>query len=76
MLTLVRVDVEGHTQTRAASELGISVSGMKSRVQRARRDLKQLLERCCSVQLDNVGAVTGYRSKTSDCGCSTAPNSA
>jgi RNA polymerase sigma-70 factor, ECF subfamily len=73
---LVRVDVEGQTQTRAASDLGISVSGMKSRVQRARRDLRQLLERCCSVELDGAGAVTGYRKNTSDCGCSTAPGSA
>jgi RNA polymerase sigma-70 factor (ECF subfamily) len=73
---LVRVDVEGQTQTRAATDLGISVSGMKSRVQRARRDLKQLLERCCTVELDGVGGVTGYREKTSDCGCSAAPNTA
>jgi RNA polymerase sigma-70 factor (ECF subfamily) len=73
---LVRVDVHGHTQTRAARDLGISVSGMKSRVQRARRDLRQLLERCCSIDLDRVGAVTGYQERTSDCRCSTPPNSA
>lgn len=72
---LVRVDIEGQTQTRAASDLGISVSGMKSRVQRARRDLKQLLERCCSVELDGGGAVTGYRERTNACSCSTAPRS-
>jgi RNA polymerase sigma-70 factor (ECF subfamily) len=66
---LVRVDVEGRTQRRAAAELGISVSGMKSRVQRARRELKQLLERCCTVELDRDGAITDYRRTTGRCGC-------
>ena len=43
------------------STLGISLSGMKSRVQRARRDLKQLLEHCCAVALDSTGGIAGYR---------------
>jgi RNA polymerase sigma-70 factor (ECF subfamily) len=74
---LVRVDIDGQTQNRAARDLGISVSGMKSRVQRARRDLKRLLERCCAVDLDSTGAVARYRRNTSDdgCGCATTPGS-
>lgn len=39
-------EVEGVTQTEGASRLGLSVSGMKSRVQRARRRLRQTLELC------------------------------
>jgi RNA polymerase sigma-70 factor (ECF subfamily) len=72
---LERVDVGGQTQTAAARELGVSVSGMKSRVQRARRDLKQLLEQCCTVELDNVGAITDYRPDADRCGCGSAPAS-
>lgn len=68
---LVRVDVDGHTQQRAATELGLSVSGMKSRVQRARRDLKELLEQCCTVEVDRRGEISDYQQSTSTCGCAT-----
>ena len=44
---LTRVDLNGETHQHVADELGISVSGMKSRVQRARRQLKNLLTECC-----------------------------
>lgn len=67
---LVRVDVDGQTQQRAAQDAGISLSGMKSRVQRARRDLKQLLEQCCTVALDSTGGIAGYRPNAAGgCGC-------
>ena len=66
---LVSVDLDGTTHREAAETLGISVSGMKSRVQRARRDLKQLLEQCCTVEVDNRGAVADYRPNTTSCGC-------
>jgi RNA polymerase sigma-70 factor, ECF subfamily len=70
---LVRVDVDGQTQQRAALDIGISLSGMKSRVQRARRDLRQLLEHCCSVELDNAGGITDYRPHAGPCGCAATP---
>lgn len=66
---LERVDVGGQTQSEAALEMGLTVSGMKSRVQRARNDLKQILEQCCSVELDSVGAVADYRHNAGGCGC-------
>jgi RNA polymerase sigma-70 factor, ECF subfamily len=69
---LLRVDVDGQTQHRAARELGLSLSGMKSRVQRARRDLRGLLEQCCSVDVDNRGAIADYRPSGDTCGCNTA----
>lgn len=65
---LTRVDLEGHTHQHAADQIGISVSGMKSRVQRARREMRGLLEQCCTVQLDRTGAVASYR-PTAECGC-------
>jgi RNA polymerase sigma-70 factor, ECF subfamily len=58
---LTRVDLEGQTHQQAAVELGLSVSGMKSRVQRARRQLRDVLQQCCTVRLDRTGAVAGYR---------------
>jgi RNA polymerase sigma-70 factor (ECF subfamily) len=66
---LVRVDIDGQTQLRAARDLGLSVSGMKSRVQRARRDLKDLLEQCCAVDVDRRGGVADYHHTASTCGC-------
>jgi RNA polymerase sigma-70 factor (ECF subfamily) len=66
---LVRVDVDGETQLRVARELGLSLSGMKSRVQRARRDLKDLLEQCCAVDVDRRGRIADYRPTTGGCGC-------
>jgi RNA polymerase sigma-70 factor (ECF subfamily) len=71
---LARVDLDGSTNREAAEALGISVSGMKSRVQRARRDLKQLLEECCAVEVDTVGSVSDYRANAG-CGCAATPHS-
>ena len=71
---LTRVDLEGQTHQQAATELGLSVSGMKSRVQRARRQLRDVLQQCCTVGLDRTGAVTGYRpTGSSPCGCGASP---
>ncbi len=46
------------TQEQAATELGLSPSGMKSRVQRGRRMLRTEVGRCCRVELDARGALT------------------
>jgi len=66
---LRRVDIDGQTQADAARQLGISISGMKSRVQRARRQLKDLLTGCCHVDVDATGGVSGYRASAPSCGC-------
>jgi RNA polymerase sigma-70 factor (ECF subfamily) len=71
---LTRVDLDGETHQLAAEKLGISVSGMKSRVQRARRQLKAVLEQCCTVQLDRAGAVSRYHPAASACSCRTSPS--
>jgi RNA polymerase sigma-70 factor (ECF subfamily) len=67
---LERVDLEGQSHRAAGAEVGISTSGMKARVQRARRQLKGLLTECCAVQVDRSGAVARYRPKDGSCGCS------
>lgn len=43
----------------AAARLGLSTSGMKSRVQRGRSKLEQAILRCCAVALDCRGEVIG-----------------
>jgi RNA polymerase sigma-70 factor (ECF subfamily) len=66
---LTRVDLDGQTHQQAAAQLGISVSGMKSRVQRARRQLKDRITSCCQVQVDRGGAVAGYLPNVDGCDC-------
>jgi RNA polymerase sigma-70 factor (ECF subfamily) len=66
---LTRVDLEGQTHHEAADQLGLSVSGMKSRVQRARRELKDRLTSCCQVYTDRTGALAEYAPKAGTCGC-------
>ena len=51
-------ELEGVSQREAAEMLGLSVSGMKSRVQRGRGRLRAMFERCCEVRsLDARGRV-------------------
>jgi RNA polymerase sigma-70 factor (ECF subfamily) len=54
------VELEGLTQNAAAKQLGLSVSGMKSRVQRGRRQLKRMLDECCLIRLDQRRSVMDY----------------
>jgi RNA polymerase sigma-70 factor, ECF subfamily len=61
-------DLEGLTQVDAAGREGVSVSGMKSRVQRGRRRLAELLGRCCDLTLDAHGTPMDYTPRA-DCRC-------
>jgi RNA polymerase sigma-70 factor, ECF subfamily len=54
------VDIEGRSQTSLAHVAGVSVSGMKSRVQRGRRQLRQLLTEYCRVYTACDGSVVDY----------------
>jgi RNA polymerase sigma-70 factor (ECF subfamily) len=54
------VELEGLTNHEAASRLGLSVAGMKSRVQRGRHQLKHMLDECCVIQLDSRRGVADY----------------
>ncbi len=64
---LTLADLEGRTQREVAEELGLSLSGAKSRVQRARRKLKAALLSCCHFELDRLGNVLGYLPKGNAC---------
>lgn len=66
------IDLDGVSQAGAARREGISLSGMKSRVQRGRRRLTELLGECCVLTLDARGLPMDYaRSRDCDgsCGC-------
>jgi RNA polymerase sigma-70 factor (ECF subfamily) len=52
------VELEGMTINDAAVAMHISVSGMKSRVQRGRAQLREMLEDCCAIAVDARGKVT------------------
>jgi RNA polymerase sigma-70 factor (ECF subfamily) len=54
-------EIEGLSQKELAERLGISYSGAKSRVQRGREKLKEVILQCCEVQSDGYGNILGYQ---------------
>ena len=64
---LVLTEWRGLTQAQMAKQLGLSVSGAKSRVQRARTQLKKLLLDCCRLELDRRGNVLEMRPQRTRC---------
>lgn len=69
------VELEGVTQQDAAKRMGISLSGMKSRVQRGRKQLKQMLDDCCVIELDRRGGIAEYEARGDSCNsCKQAPS--
>jgi RNA polymerase sigma-70 factor (ECF subfamily) len=65
------VELQGLTAREAAEMVGISVSGMKSRVQRGRAQLRDMFDACCEIALDARGKVTDYAPRPTPCGCKT-----
>ena len=70
---LALTTLDGVTQVEAARRLGVSISGMKSRVQRGRGQLKALLVQCCAIALDVRGGVTDFHPRPGGCGSSSTP---
>ena len=64
---LVLTEYQGLTQKEMAERLGLSLSGAKSRVQRAREKLKQHLLECCHFELDRRGHVLDYEPWCQSC---------
>lgn len=58
---LLLTEFEGLTQKELAQKLGISISGAKSRVQRARKLLKNKLNECCRIEFDRHGTIVDYQ---------------
>lgn len=70
---LLLTEIEGMSQLAAAKVVGLSPSGMKSRVQRGREKLRDLLESNCKIALDVRGGVVDCEPREQGtCSC-TAP---
>jgi len=61
------VDLEGRTQKELAERAGLSLSGAKSRVQRARTRLRARLEDCCAFAFDARGGILAYEKRRREC---------
>jgi len=57
-------EIQGMTQKDAADMLGTSLSGMKSRVQRGRQQIREMLLACCEIAVDARGRVLSYDRRT------------
>ena len=64
---LVMTEFEGVSQKALAESLGISFSGAKSRVQRAREQVKEKLLECCHLEFDRMGQIVEYRLRQPGC---------
>src|SRR5215469_9995314 len=64
---VVLTDYQGLTQKELAERLGLSFSGAKSRVHRARERLKHQLLDCCHFELDRRGHIIDYQPKCQSC---------
>lgn len=53
-------DVEERSQQQIADALGLSLSGAKSRVQRGRAQLGELLQECCLVEFSPAGRAVAF----------------
>ena len=65
---LRNVDLEGRSQADLAKELGLSLSGARTRVQRARARLRARFDACCEFEVDARGNVLSYRQRGANCG--------
>ena len=65
--TLVRSEIDGVPMRVIADETGLSISGVKSRVQRARAQLRDAMLSCCRIELNSRGQITN--ADDHDCAC-------
>ena len=65
---IMQTEIGNLSQKEFADKLGISYSGAKSRIQRARQQLHGLFNECCSIESDKYGNIIEHVCKK-DCGC-------
>lgn len=65
---ILQTEMGSLSQKEYADKLGISYSGAKSRIQRARRQLHGLFNECCAIESDKYGNITEHVCKK-NCGC-------
>lgn len=61
---LTAIDIHNLSQKEYAESLGISYSTLKSRVQKSRKQLKQLYDQCCHYEVDQNGAPIDFERKS------------
>lgn len=59
-------ELQGLSQKEAAEMLGVSHSGMKSRVQRGRDKIRRMFEECCQISVDCRGRVIECEARALD----------
>ena len=64
---LILTEYQGLSQKQLAENLGIWLSGAKSRVQRARGKLREILLRCCHFEFDRRGHIMDYYERCCCC---------
>ena len=64
---LTAIDLEGQSQKDYAEKLGISYSTLKSRVQKGRKKLHELYNRCCRFSVDSTGNLMDFDQKPDGC---------
>ncbi len=62
-------ELQRMSQKEIASRESISLSGVKSRIQRGRKSLEAMLKACCEFQLDGRGNVVEYEAIDTNCCC-------
>jgi RNA polymerase sigma-70 factor (ECF subfamily) len=66
---LILSDIQGIKQKLIAQKLGLSVSGAKSRIQRARKMLKEYFLKCSEYKYDSRGIIIEFYPKSTSCIC-------
>lgn len=66
---ILLTEFENLTQKALAERLGLSVSGAKSRVQRARKLLKDMMLDCCRLEFDRCGNIIEFQKYQPDKKC-------
>ena len=64
---IILTEYDGLTQKELAARLNLSLSGAKSRVQRGRAKLKQMLLECCHFEFDRRGKIIDYYPRNDCC---------
>jgi RNA polymerase sigma-70 factor (ECF subfamily) len=64
---LCKTEIQGMSQAEYARQAGIPYSSVKTRVQRSRKMLRDMLMQCCHYQFDKYGTVLNISPKTCCC---------
>ena len=65
---VVLSELKGMKQKEVSELQGTSLSGTKSRVQRGRALLREMLEDCCRLEFDHKGRLSDFERKNEKCG--------